>query len=83
MATGQDIKDLEGEYFVDEPVKPIPPKDTWDELNFQQLLDVQLELENKLWLFSKNPVIARTLNEALTQLRALIAQRSHGPRPTP
>lgn len=72
----KDIHELEGEFFVDEAVKPIPSKDTWDELNFNELLDVQIELENKLWTFAKNPVISKTLNEALTHLRALIATRS-------
>ena len=73
MSNEQDIHALEGEYFVDQAEKPIPPKDTWSELNFNQLLEVQQQLEDKLWAFSKNPLISKTLNEALTELRALIA----------
>ena len=73
---GQDAKALEGEYFVDVAEKPIPPKDTWEELNFNQLLEVQLQLENKLLSFAKNPVISKSLLEALDQLQALIALRS-------
>ena len=69
----QDVKALEGEYFVDVAEKPIPAKDTWSELNFQQLLELQLQLEDKAWAFQKNPTISKTLNEALTELRALIA----------
>lgn len=73
---GKDAHELEGEYFVDEAAKPIPTKDTWDELNFNQLLDVQMQLEDKLWAFAKNPLISQTLNVALAELRALIASRS-------
>jgi len=69
----QDVKALEGEYFVDVAEKPIPPKDTWKELNFQQLLELQLQLEDKAWAFQKNPIISKTLNSALEELRALIA----------
>lgn len=69
---GQD----EGEYFVDVAEKQIPNKDTWDELNFNQLLELQLQLENKLWAFSKSPAISQALNEALGDLRALIASRA-------
>lgn len=72
MSTGPDIKDLEGEYFVDVPTQPIPTRDMWGELNFQQLLEVRLQLENKAWAFSKNPVISRTLAAALAELNALI-----------
>ena len=66
----------EGERFVDEAEKPIPPQNTWEELTTNQLIDVQLQLEDKLWSFSKNQVIAKTLQDGLTKLRALIASRS-------
>ena len=69
----QDVKVLEGEYFVDVAENPIPSKNTWSELSFQQLLELQLQLEDKAWAFAKNPTISKTLNEALGELRALIA----------
>ena len=43
----------EGEFFVDEAVKPIPIRSQWDELTTSQLIDVQLQLEDKLWTFAK------------------------------
>jgi hypothetical protein len=66
----------EGEFFVDEAAKPIPNKSQWEELTTNQLIDVQLQLEDKLWSFARNPVIAKTIQEGLTELRALIASRS-------
>lgn len=76
MANEDDVvKSQEGEFFVDEAQKPIPPRDTWDELNFQQLLELQLQLEDKAWAFAKNPPIAKTLDRALQELRGLIASR--------
>lgn len=65
----------EGEFFTDEAQKPIPSRDTWGELSFQQLTDLQIQLEDKAWTFSKNPVISKTLGQALEELRALIASR--------
>ena len=72
----QEVHAQEGEYFVDQAAKPIPPRNTWEELNFQQLLELQLQLEDKAWSFAKNPIISKTLNRALEELRALIASRS-------
>ena len=64
-----------GEYFVDQAEKPIPPRNTWDELNFNQLLELKLQLEDKAWAFAKNPIISKTLNQGLQELEALIASR--------
>lgn len=71
-----DLGPGEGEFFVDEAEKPIPPRHTWDELTTNQLIDLQLQLENNLWTFGKNKVIARTIESGLTELRALIAGRA-------
>ena len=67
---------VEGEYFVDEAEKPIPAKNTWEELTTNQLIDIQLQLEDKLWTFAKNPVIVKTIEAGLTDLRVLIASRA-------
>jgi hypothetical protein len=64
------------ERFVDEAVKPIPPKDTWEELTVNELIDVKLLLEDKLWSFASNPVIAPVLKQGIKELTALIASRS-------
>lgn len=66
----------EGERFVDEARKPIPPQHTWEELTTNQLIDVQLQLEEAEWAFAKNPIISRTVKEGLVKLRALIASRA-------
>ena len=65
----------EGERFLDEDEKPIPPKHTWEELTTNQLIDVKLQLEDKLWAFSKNALIAKTLREGIDQLTLLISGR--------
>jgi hypothetical protein len=64
------------ERFVDEAENPIPPKDTWEELTTNELIDVKLLLENKLWTFAKQPVIAPVLKQALKEITAMIASRS-------
>jgi hypothetical protein len=70
------IEEQEGEFFVDEAVKPIPSKSQWEDLSVSELIDVQLQLEDKLWTFAKNPAIAKPLQEGLNALRALIASRA-------
>jgi hypothetical protein len=65
----------DGERFADEAEKPIPPKHTWDELTTSQLIDVKLQLEEKLWAFGKNPTIAKVLQQGVNQLETLIASR--------
>lgn len=76
MSIESNDKSSAGEYFVDVTEKAIPSRDTWGELNFNQLLELRMLLEDKLWVFSKNPVISKTLNEALLELRALIESHS-------
>lgn len=66
----------EGERFVDEAEHPLPPKNTWEELSTNELIDVKLQLETKLWTFSKNPVIASVLQQGIKEITALIASRS-------
>jgi hypothetical protein len=66
----------DGEQFVDEAEKPIPPRDTWDELTTNQLIDLKLLMEEKLWTFGKNPTITRVLRPAVAQLEQMIASRS-------
>lgn len=67
----------DGERFVDEAEHPIPPKDTWDELPTGQLIDIKTQLEDKLWSFSKNPVIAPVLKQGIKEITALIASRTN------
>ena len=65
----------EGEFFVDEAKKPIPPRDTWENLSTNELIDVKVQLEDKLWTFAKNPVIVRSLKEGVSLCEKMIAQR--------
>lgn len=66
----------EGERFVDEAEKPIPPKDTWGQLSPNEMIDVKNQLEEKLWAFGNNPAIAKVLREGVDQLTALISASS-------
>ena len=64
---------VEGERFADEAEKPIPPKDTWHTLSMNEMIDVKMQLEEKLWAFGKNPAIAKVLRQGVDQITALIA----------
>jgi len=64
------------ERFVDEAEKPIPPMNTWDTLSINQLIDVKNQLEDKLWTFRAQPVIAGTLKRSIDSITKLIA--AHG-----
>lgn len=66
----------EGEFFVDQAEKPIPPKNTWDDMTVVQLIDTKSQLQDKLYSFYNNPTIARVLKQGIAQLDALIASRS-------
>jgi hypothetical protein len=66
----------EGEFFVDQQEKPIPPKNTWDDLTVIQLIDVKVQLQDKLYSFYNNPAIARVLKQSIAELEALISSRS-------
>ena len=66
----------EGEFFVDEAEKPIPPKNTWEDMTVVQLIDVKVQLQDKLYTFYNNPPIARVLKQSIAQLEALISLRS-------
>ena len=67
---------IEGERFLDEDEKPIPPRNTWDELTTNQLIDVKLLLEQQLWAFSRNALIAKTISEGIAHITLLISLRS-------
>jgi hypothetical protein len=71
MLTGQ-----EGIYHTDEAEKPIPPKNTWDNLSATELIDVKAQLEDKLYAFSGNPIISKALRQGISQLEAMISVRS-------
>jgi len=62
----------ESERFVDEAEKPIPPKNTWDQLSMNELIDVKLQLEQKLWAFGNNPAIAKALRQGIEQITGMI-----------
>ena len=66
----------EGERFVDQAEKPIPSKDTWHTLSINEMIDVKSQLEEKLWSFGGNPVIAKVLRQGVEQITALIS--AHG-----
>ena len=68
----------DGEYYADESQKPIPPRDTWDNLSINQLLDVQTQLHDKLLVYRTHPTIAPQLNTSLQYVQALISQRNAG-----
>lgn len=74
-----DLGRPDGEYFADEPVQtPIPPKNTWPDLTTSQLIDVKNQLEEKLWAFGNNSVIAKPLREGISQLEQMISSRALG-----
>lgn len=70
------MNSTENERFADEAEKPIPPKNTWDELSLNELIDVKNQLEEKLWSFGGNPTIAKALRQGVEQITAMIS--SHG-----
>ena len=63
----------ENERFVDETEKPIPPKNTWDELSLNEMIDVKNQLEEKLFAFGKNPTIAKALRQGVDHITMLIS----------
>lgn len=63
----------ENERFVDEAEKPIPPKNTWDQLSVNEMIDVKNQLEDKLFTFGNNPAIAKVLRQGIEQITALIS----------
>ncbi len=66
----------DGEYFIDRPIKDgIPAADTWESMSVNQLIDVQVMLQNRMWEMRNSPVIARTLQTKLNELQALMAKR--------
>ena len=63
----------EGERFVDEAEKPLPPKNTWHMLSMNEMIDVKAQLEEKLWAFGRNPAMAKVLRQGVEQITALIS----------
>lgn len=66
------------ERFVDQAEKAIPAQDTWDQLTASQLIDVKLQLENKLWHFNNVPQMAAVLKRSIDTITKLIASSSVG-----
>ena len=64
------------ERFVDEAEKQIPPANTWDTLSANQLIDVKIQLEDKLWGFRNQPQISTVLKQSIDRIQRLIAERS-------
>lgn len=73
--SNQEPEIQQGEFFVDEAQSPIPTRDTWGDMSFQQLLELKMQLEEKAWTFAKNPIISRTLTSALDDLQKMIDSR--------
>lgn len=66
----------DGEYFVDKPIKEtIPEFSTWESMSANQLIDVQVQLQNKMWEMRSNATISKALQSKLTELQALLAKR--------
>lgn len=66
------------ERFVDEAVKPIPPMDTWDTMSINDLIDVKIQLEDKLFTFASNPAIAAPLKRSIAKLEKMILNPEPG-----
>jgi hypothetical protein len=71
-----DQTSTDGERFVDQAEKPIPPMNTWGEMGPNQLIDIKNLLEDKLWHFRSNPAIANTLKRSINTITLMIAD--HG-----
>jgi hypothetical protein len=65
----------DGEVFADAPTKPIAQADTWENLSVNQLLEVQSELQLRMWEFRAHPSIPKALADSLQKLQALISLR--------
>ena len=66
------------ERFADQAEKPIPAQDTWDQLTVSQLIDVKMQLEDKLWNFQKVPQISLVLRRSIDQITRMIASNGGG-----
>jgi hypothetical protein len=65
----------DGEVFADVPTKQIASADTWENLSVNQLLEVQSELQLRMWEFRAHPLIPKALQSSLLKLQALISLR--------
>lgn len=63
----------EGERFADEAEKPIPPRNTWEDMSISEMIDVKNQLEEKLYAFGGNPAIAKVLRQGVDHITALIS----------
>ena len=61
--------------WVDETTKPIPTADTWDNLSINQLLEVQIQLQERQFQFRNNEAIKKALTPAIARLEHLISQK--------
>ncbi len=72
--------DQGSEYFVDVQRTEIPARDTWSDMNFNQLMDLKLMLLDKLAMAKRAPVYLVPLNRALAEVEALISKALSGPK---
>lgn len=63
----------DGEYYVDQVEKPIPPQSTWIDLPAAQLVEIKNDLENKLWAIRSQPQISNILKQSIAKLTILIS----------
>lgn len=66
------------ERFADQAEKLIPTQDTWDQLTVSQLIDVKMQLEDKLWNFQKVSQISLVLRRSIDQITRMIASNGGG-----
>lgn len=69
------IQEDKTERFVDEDPNPIPPRYTWDQLGFQQLMEIRVVLENRLYDAQKNKPLAKVLADGVQYITSLIDER--------
>lgn len=71
------MKQPDGERFVDAWAEKgtIPPFNTWDGLQLNQLIDIRNTLEDKAFAFRNNPAMVRPLQEKIQVISQMITQR--------
>jgi hypothetical protein len=68
------------EVFVDVQRNEIPNPQTWDDLSINQLIDVKLQLMDKLFIAKRMKSYQAPLQQALKRCEALIAEKLASPR---
>ena len=64
------------ERFVDEAEKTIAPQNTWETLSVPQLIDVKIQLQERLLFFRNQPQISTALKQGIEKLDRIMAQRA-------